>query len=123
MPTEMRTTSANPVVGFSIYALPLSIQLSSPDGHTLWVNRLWGGPLGVTSNGVAGYNQLEDQQLVGEGIAPHIQIDFAGEPVPILYDSDETVTGLTGHEKPERWNWALIYPARNEGTGTYARWS
>ena len=59
---------------------PLSIQILSPDGRTLQVNRAWEELWGVTFEDIAGYNLLEDQQLVAKGIMPYIQRGFAGEP-------------------------------------------
>src|SRR5215208_1202867 len=56
---------------------PLSIQILSPDGRTLQVNRAWETLWGVTLKDVAGYNMLEDQQLAAKGIMPYIQRGFA----------------------------------------------
>src|SRR5215210_361445 len=96
---------------------PLSIQILSPDGRTLQVNRAWETLWGVTLDDVAGYNLLEDQQLVAKGIMPYIQRGFAGEPTsipPIIYDPEETIPGLTSHEEPKRWVKAFIYPLKDE---------
>src|SRR5215212_9333280 len=96
---------------------PLSIQILSPDGWTLQVNRAWEELWGVTLDDVAGYNMQEDQQLVAKGIMPYIQRGFAGEPTsipPIIYDPDETLPGLTSHEEPKRWVKAFIYPIKDE---------
>src|SRR5215207_7328765 len=96
---------------------PLSIQILSPDGRTLQVNRAWETLWGVTLDDVAGYNLLEDQQLAAKGIMPYIQRGFAGEPTsipPIIYDPDETLPGLTSHEEPMRWVKAFIQPIKDE---------
>src|SRR5215203_1074821 len=96
---------------------PLSIQILSPDGRTLQVNRAWETLWGVTLDDVAGYNLLEDQQLAAKGIMPYIQRGFAGEPTsipPIIYDPDETLPGLTSHEEPKRWVKAFIQPIKDE---------
>src|ERR687886_609019 len=96
---------------------PLSIQILSPDGRTLEVNRAWEELWGVTLEDIAGYNLLEDQQLVTKGIMPYVQRGFAGEPTPIppiIYDPNETIPGLTSREEPERWVSAFIYPVRDE---------
>jgi len=96
---------------------PLSIQILSPDGRTLQVNRAWETLWGVTLKDVAGYNMLEDQQLAAKGIMPYIQRGFAGEPTsipPIIYDPDETLPGLTSHEEPKRWVKAFIQPIKDE---------
>src|SRR5919205_3062631 len=96
---------------------PLSIQILSPDGRTLQVNRAWEELWGVTLDDVAGYNLLEDRQLVAKGVMPYIQKGFAGEPTaipPIMYDPDETIPGLTRHEESKRWVRAFIYPVKDE---------
>src|ERR687886_485809 len=96
---------------------PLSIQILSPDGRTLEVNRAWEELWGVTLEDIAGYNLLEDQQLVTKGIMPYVQRGFAGEPTPIppiIYDPNETIPGLTSREEPKRWVSAFIYPVRDE---------
>ncbi|MBV9455391.1 MAG: PAS domain S-box protein, partial [Rubrobacter sp.] len=96
---------------------PLSIQILSPDGRTLQVNRAWEELWGVTLEDIAGYNLLEDQQLVAKDIMPYIQRGFAGEPTSIptiMYDPDETIPGLSSHEEPKRWVKAFIYPVKDE---------
>src|SRR5215212_3335044 len=96
---------------------PLSIQILSPDGRTLQVNRAWEELWGVTLDDIAGYNLLEDRQLVAKGIMPYIRRGFAGEPTaipPIMYDPDESIPGLTSHEEPKRWVRAFIYPLQDE---------
>ncbi|HVF01704.1 MAG TPA: PAS domain S-box protein [Rubrobacteraceae bacterium] len=96
---------------------PLSIQVLSPDGQTLQVNRAWGELWGVTLQDIAGYNLLKDQQLVAKGLMPYIRRGFAGEPTLIpaaAYDPDETIPGLTSHEEPKRWVRAFIYPIKDE---------
>ena len=96
---------------------PLSIQILSPDGHTIRVNRAWEELWGVTLDDLAGYNILEDRQLVEKGMMPFIRRGFAGERVlipPILYDPDETIPDLTRNEEPGRWVRAFIYPVEDE---------
>lgn len=96
---------------------PLSIQVLSPDGQTLQVNRAWEELWGVTLQDIAGYNLLEDQQLVAKGLMPYIRRGFAGELTLIpaaAYDPDKTIPGLTSHEEPKRWVRAFIYPIKDE---------
>jgi PAS domain S-box-containing protein len=96
---------------------PLSVQILSPDGRTLRVNRAWEELWGVTLEDIEGYNMLEDQQLVAEGIMPYIQKGFAGEPTaipPIAYDPEQTIPGLSSNEEPKRWVRAFIYPVTDE---------
>jgi PAS domain S-box-containing protein len=98
---------------------PLSVQILSPDGRTLRVNRAWEKLWGVTFDELdaVGYNLLEDQQLVEKGIMPYIKRGFAGEPTlipPIMYDPDETSPGVTAYEDSRRWVRAVIYPVKDE---------
>jgi PAS domain S-box-containing protein len=98
---------------------PLSVQILSPDGRTLRVNRAWEKLWGVTFDEFdrVGYNLLEDQQLVERGVMPYIKRGFAGEPTlipPIMYDPDETSLGVTAYEDSRRWVRALIYPVKDE---------
>src|SRR5215216_1692157 len=95
---------------------PWSIQILSPDGRTLQVNRAWEELWGVTLDDIAGYNLLEDQQMAAKGVMPYIQRGFAGEPTPIppiMYDPEETIPGRTRHEEPKRWVRAFIYPVKD----------
>ncbi len=96
---------------------PLSIQILAPDGRTLQVNRAWEELWGVTLDDIAGYNILEDLQLVEKGLMPYIRRGFAGERtlIPaILYDPEESIPDLTSNAEPGRWVRALIYPVEDE---------
>jgi PAS domain S-box-containing protein len=96
---------------------PFSIQISSPDGFTVRVNKAWEQLWGLTIEQIKGYNMLEDEQLVKNGVMPYIKSAFAGhyaEIPPILYDPNETLPHLTSHtEEPQRWTKAVIYPIKN----------
>nr|MDP9486792.1 PAS domain S-box protein [Actinomycetota bacterium] len=99
---------------------PLSIQIFSPEGQTLQVNRAWEELWGVTLGDIAGYNILEDQQLVEKGIMPYIQRGFGGERTlipPVFYDPEETIPDLTTNAHPGRWVRAFIYPVEDEAGG------
>ncbi|MDQ1557157.1 MAG: hypothetical protein QOD32_217 [Pyrinomonadaceae bacterium] len=96
---------------------PLSIQIMSPDGRILRVNRAWEELWGVTLDQLEGYNILEDRQLVENGIMPYIRRAFAGEAVempPVLYDPDATIPDITRHAEPRRWTKAVAYPIKDE---------
>ncbi|HEX8456581.1 MAG TPA: PAS domain S-box protein [Pyrinomonadaceae bacterium] len=96
---------------------PLSIQIMSPDGRILRVNRAWEELWGVTLEQIAGYNILEDQQLVERGIMSYIRRAFAGEAVempPICYDPEATIPHVTRHLEPRRWTKAVAYPIKDE---------
>ncbi|HEY9405238.1 MAG TPA: PAS domain S-box protein [Pyrinomonadaceae bacterium] len=96
---------------------PLSIQIMSPEGRILRVNRAWEELWGVTLEQLEGYNILEDEQLVENGIMPYIRRAFAGEAVempPVLYDPDATIPHITRHAEPRRWTKAVAYPIKDE---------
>ena len=96
---------------------PLSIQIMSPDGRILRVNRAWEELWGVTLDQLEGYNILADRQLVEKGIMPYIRRAFEGEAVempPVLYDPDATIPDITRHAEPQRWTKAVAYPIKDE---------
>lgn len=98
---------------------PLSVQILSPEGATLRVNRAWEELWGATFEEIdaAGYNVLRDEQLVEKGVMPYIERGFAGEATfipPIVYDPDESIPEVSAHENAQRWVSAFIYPIRDE---------
>src|ERR671929_105735 len=62
---------------------PMSTQILSPDGKTIWVNRAWERLWGVTLEDLGDYNMLEDPQLEAKGIAPLLRRVFAGEAAEV----------------------------------------
>lgn len=95
---------------------PLSIQIFSPEGLTIRVNKAWEKLWGVAAEQILGYNILEDRQLVERGIMHYIERAFAGkicEIPPILYDPEETIPNLTENKEPKRWTRAIIYPLKD----------
>ncbi|HEY9876602.1 MAG TPA: PAS domain S-box protein, partial [Candidatus Obscuribacterales bacterium] len=96
---------------------PLSIQILSPDGRTIEVNRAWEELWGVRLDQIPEYNMLQDEQLVAKGIMPYIKQGFAGEAtvIPaIMYDPNESIPDRTIHKEPHRWVSAFIYPVKDE---------
>lgn len=96
---------------------PLSIQILSPYGRTLQVNRAWEEMWGTNLEGLGDYNLLEDRQLVDQGVMPQILRGFAGEPAlipPIAYDREQSVPGLSQLDEPTLWVRAYIYPVKDE---------
>ena len=94
---------------------PFSIQILAQDARTLQVNAAWEKLWGVKSEAIAGYNILEDQQLVEKGVMQHIEQGLAGvasEIPPIVYNpaDNPVVRGPTR----DRWIRAYIYPIKNE---------
>jgi PAS domain S-box-containing protein len=95
---------------------PLSIQIFSPDGRTLRVNRAWERLWGVTLDQIPDYNVLQDPQLVEKGIMPYIKEGFAGQAVaipPVKYEPEETIPNVS--EVSHRWVRAFIYPVKDAG--------
>ncbi|HEX8492114.1 MAG TPA: PAS domain S-box protein [Pyrinomonadaceae bacterium] len=95
---------------------PFSIQILSPDGRTLRVNRAWEQLWGVRLEQISDYNMLEDQQLIDKGVMPYIKKGFSGEATdipPIRYDPNETIPDRTTHKEPQRWVRAFIYPVKD----------
>jgi two-component system, NarL family, sensor histidine kinase UhpB len=95
---------------------PLSIQIFSPDGRTLRVNRTWERLWGVTLDQIPDYNVLQDPQLAEKGIMPYIERGFAGQAVaipPVRYEPEETIPDVS--YAPHRWVRAFIYPVKDSG--------
>ena len=95
---------------------PLSIQIFSPDGRTLRVNRAWERLWGVTLDQIPGYNVLRDPQLVEKGLMPYIEEGFAGRAAaipPVKYEPEETIPDVSG--VTHRWVRAFIYPIKDAG--------
>ncbi len=96
---------------------PMSTQILSPDGRTVWVNRAWEHLWGITLERLGDYSVLEDPQLEEKGIAPILRRAFAGEPVElpvILYDPEETLPHVTSNPEPGRWVRAFAFPVIDE---------
>jgi PAS domain S-box-containing protein len=95
---------------------PFSIQVFTPDGRTIRVNRAWEELWAVRFEQIEGYNVLDDRQLEARGVLHHIQQGFAGQSarIPaIQYNPNETIPDITQHEDPRRWLSAVIYPLKD----------
>lgn len=95
---------------------PFSIQVFSPDGRTIRVNRAWEHLWGATLEQLSDYNILNDSQLEQKGVLECIRRGFAGESalIPAIhYDPNETLPDRTRHEDPSRWVAAIIYPLKD----------
>jgi two-component system, NarL family, sensor histidine kinase UhpB len=93
---------------------PLSIQIFSPDGTTVRVNRAWERLWGVTLDQIPDYNVLQDPQLVEKGIMPYVEQGFAGRAVaipPVKYEPEETIPDVS--DVSHRWVRAFIYPVKD----------
>ncbi len=93
---------------------PLSTQIFSPDGKTLYVNPAWKKLWGSSLEMLADYNILVDQQLIEKGLMPFIIEGFAGvatEMPAIIYDTAEIA--IVPADTCERWVAAVIYPIKD----------
>ncbi len=91
---------------------PISIQVMTPDGWTVQVNRAWEELWGVTAADVRSYNMLHDEQAINLGTMPYVQRGFAGDTVsmpPVAYHTLETLK--LGRK---RWFQARIYPVKGD---------
>src|SRR3569833_128552 len=93
---------------------PYSIQIFSPDGWTIAVNRAWQRLWGATPEVARTYNILNDPQLAEKGILPYVLRGFAGETltIPTIDYDPERTTGVAG---ARRWVRAYIYPVMDRG--------
>ncbi|HKS27433.1 MAG TPA: PAS domain S-box protein [Pyrinomonadaceae bacterium] len=101
----------------SLEQSPMSTQIFSPDGLTIWVNHAWEKLWGVTLEKISPYNILEDRQLVDKGVMPFIRKAFEGEAAEIpaiLYDPEETIPNKSENREPRRWVRGFIYPVKDE---------
>lgn len=95
---------------------PFSIQIFSPDGRTIRVNRAWEDLWGVRFEQIDAYNILEDRQLEAKGVLHFVQQGFAGQTarIPAIeYNPNETIPGITQQADPRRWLSAVIYPIKD----------
>jgi PAS domain S-box-containing protein len=58
---------------------PISIQILTPDGWTIRVNKAWEELWGVTAADMRSYNILHDQQIISLGMMPYLERGFAGK--------------------------------------------
>jgi PAS domain S-box-containing protein len=97
---------------------PFSIQVFSPDGRTIRVNRAFEELWGVRFEQMQAYNILEDPQMENAGIRDGVLRAFAGESVrlpAIEYDPNDTVPGIAASEDSRRWLSAVMYPIKDAG--------
>ena len=94
---------------------PLPIQIVAPDGHTMLVNTAWEQLWGVPLQALAGYNLLEDRQLIAMGVMPALRKAFAGESVPasvVAYNRAET-TEVTGAQEGSLQVKTTVFPTKD----------
>ncbi|WP_437312757.1 STAS domain-containing protein [Sorangium sp. So ce385] len=96
----------------------ISVSLHRPDGTSCAVNAGWEALWRASGESYlqSSYNMLEDQQLVDNGIMPHIERFFRGEEVaipPISYDTD--AVDIPGKAGGAVWVCAFGVPVRDAG--------
>ena len=96
---------------------PFSMQLLSPQGHTLRVNQAWKDLWGVRDGDpllayvLSGYDMLADPQLEAKGVTPLLRRAFAGEFVRLpAVHYDLTDLGKPGQA---RWVEAIARPVKD----------
>jgi PAS domain S-box-containing protein len=95
---------------------PTSIEIFSPEGKSLHINRAWKDLWGLSEQAEKGavlkdYHILNDPQFSSKGLMPYIERGFSGETVampPVLYDPAET--GRPGRARRLE---AFLYPVKN----------
>ncbi|MEX2173416.1 MAG: PAS domain S-box protein [Pirellulaceae bacterium] len=95
---------------------PFSVQVFSPDGRTIRVNRAWEELWGTRFDQIASYNILADRQLEARGVLHYIHKGFTGQTArlpAIQYNPNETLPDVTQHSDPRRWLSAVIYPLKD----------
>jgi PAS domain S-box-containing protein len=93
----------------------MPIQVVTPQGRTIQVNRAWEKYWGATLEDMTTYNLLADPQLEERGLLSFIRKALAGEAVvtpeaPYVPDRG-TYRGVA------RWSRAVIYPVKDDLTG------
>lgn len=94
---------------------PFSIQVMVPDGYTRLVNHAWEKLWGVKLEQIAGYNILQDKQLIEKGVMRHIEKGFSGEAAvvpPVVYNPADNPV-VAGPVR-SRWVASNIYPIKDE---------
>ena len=96
---------------------PLSTQVLSPDGTTLRINPALTKLSGLTMADFVGYNVFHDEQLIAQGVMPHILRGFSGEAVTlprVSYKPVETFPHGAEGAGAEQWLQTFIYPVKDE---------
>jgi diguanylate cyclase (GGDEF)-like protein len=90
---------------------PLAIQVFSPEGMTLRVNRAWEELWNTPFAALGKYNILRDAQLAQLGILPLIQKAFAGEQIQIpIHQYDKGGTPEVPGGSGKIWIRTFAYP-------------
>lgn len=90
---------------------PLSMQIFSPSGVTVRINKAYEKLWGITLEDLKDYNILEDKQLDALGIMSFIQRAFSGEATSIPISEYDTAKTIGIGKKS--WILARIYPVKD----------
>lgn len=94
---------------------PFSLQVLSPDGHTLQSNHAWETLWGIRADEIKSYNGLQDKLPPYKAIAAYVEKGFAGlatEVKPVLYHPPKISANPKANR--ERWIRTFIYPIKDE---------
>jgi PAS domain S-box-containing protein len=89
---------------------PLAIQIYAKDGYCLQANRAWEQLFDTPRKSLEGYNILDDQEAIKNGMQPYIARAFKGESVaipPAYYDP-----ASNKREGRPRWLRSFMYPIK-----------
>jgi two-component system, NarL family, sensor histidine kinase UhpB len=90
---------------------PLSMQVLSPDGKTVQVNKAWKHMWGMDLEEVQDQPIFESKKKLIRELTPYLQLAFAGETVSV--PPLRTVTRRGDYAGRELWTRSLIYPVKN----------
>jgi len=94
---------------------PLSMQVLSPDGKTVQVNKAWKHMWGMELEEVQDQPIFESKKKLIRELTPYLERAFAGETVPV--PPMRTVTKRGDYAGRELWTRSIIYPVKNaDGT-------
>ncbi|MBD0320158.1 MAG: PAS domain S-box protein, partial [Gemmatimonadetes bacterium] len=94
---------------------PFSVQIFSPEGRTLEVNKAWEDLFQLTIEDTRDWNPLHEPQLASLGDL--LRRAFAGETLelpPSLFDTRQAFKDDDGRAAPARWIQASARPVRGE---------
>jgi PAS domain S-box-containing protein len=93
---------------------PLAIQVFSPEGKTLRVNRAWENLWGVPFSALAEYNVFHDSNLAESGLLPLLSRAFAGESIEFpVHKYDKSSIRELQNAEGALWLRAFAYPVRD----------
>src|SRR5688572_15936913 len=94
---------------------PLSMQVLSPDGKTVQVNKAWEVMWGMQLEEVREQPIFESKKKLIRDLTPYLDRAFAGETVSV--PPLRTVTSRGDYAGRELWTRSIIYPVKNtDGT-------